>query len=168
MLQFPADAAQPQRVLLQSRADIAPAVVELLRRARRHVRCLHQDLAPFELSQLATIEALHAFLHAHRDASARLLVDSIDWLDTHAARLKLLQRQFPHAVEMRQAVGDDPVGEDAALVADEQHVLVLMASAHGPGEIWFNNPSRAQSLVTTFDRRWQGGAHNLPVVPLGL
>jgi len=168
MLELPADDARPQRVLLHSRSDIVPAVLELLRRARREVRCLHHDLSVFELSQPGTIEALHAFLHGSRYARVRLLLDETDWLDSQAARLRLLQRQLAHAVEIRRAVTDDPVGDDAALIADAAHLLVLSRSPHGAGEIWFNSEPRAQPLVTAFDRRWEAGAHNLPVEPLGL
>jgi hypothetical protein len=168
MLELPTDESRPQRVLLQSRADIVPAVLGMLGRARREVRCLHHDLSVFELAQSAVVEALHAFLHASRYARARLLVDETEWLDTHAARLRLLQRQLSHAVEMRRAISDDPVGDDTALMVDDAHVLVLSRSAHGVGEIWFNSQPRAQPLVTGFDRRWDAGAHNLPVDPLGL
>jgi hypothetical protein len=168
MLEFPADDSKPQRVVIDSRADIVPAVLAVIRRAQREIRCMHHDLAPFELSQIATVEALHAFLHASRRAHVRLLADSTGWLDAHAARLKLLQRQLSHAIDMRLANADDPVGDDAVFIADQAHVLVLSRSPHGLGEIWFNSQPRARPLVTSFDRRWEAGAHNLPVEPLGL
>lgn len=94
MLELPTDESKPQRVLLQSRADIVPAVLGLLRRARREICCLHRDLSVFELSQARTVEALHEFLHHSRYARVRLLVDETEWLDAHAARLRLLQRQL--------------------------------------------------------------------------
>jgi len=168
MLEFPTDDSVPQRVLLQSRTDIVPAVLEVLRRAKHEVRCLHQDLSVFELSQTTLVEALHTFLHASRHVRARLLVEETGWLDSHAARLRLVQRQLSHALEMRRASTDDPVGEDAAFIADDSHVLVLTRSALGLGEIWFNSEPRAHSLVASFDRRWEAASHNLPVDPLGL
>jgi len=168
MLELPADDSLPQRVLLRSRADIVPAVLAVLKRARHEIRCLHHDLSAFELSQVATVEALHVFLHASHRAHVRLLVDATGWLETHAARLKLLQRQLAHSIDMRLAITDDPVGDDAAFIADDAHVLILSRSVHGLGEIWFNNQPRVQPLVTSFDRRWEAGAHNLPVAPLGL
>lgn len=168
MLDLPDDDSLPQRVLLGSRADIVPAVLGVLKRAQHEIRCLHHDLSAFELSQVATVEALHVFLHASHRAHVRLLVDTTDWLQAHAARLKLLQRQLAHSIDMRLAIPDDPVGDDAAFIADDTHVLVLSRSAHGLGEIWFNSEHRARPLATAFDRRWEAGAHNLPVHPLGL
>lgn len=168
MLDLPSDDGVPQRVVVPARADIVPAVRALLERAKREIRCLERDLAPFELSQIATVDALHALLHASRRAHARLLVDDPTWLTTRAARLRLLQRQLSHAVEMRAASSDDPVGDDAALIVDRAHVLVLARSPHGVGEIWLNSEPRVAPLVTAFDRRWDAAAHNLPVDPLGL
>jgi hypothetical protein len=168
MLEFPITDLRPQRVLLQSRADVIPAVLAVLRRAQREVRCLHHDLAAFELDQSANVEAMHSFLHGSRNARVRLLVDETGWLDTHAARLRLLQRQLSHAIEMRRAISDDPVGEEAALIADDAHQLVLVRTPTSLGEVWFNSKPRAQPLVSAFDRRWQTAAHNLPVDPLGL
>jgi len=168
MLELPTDESRPQRVVVESRADLLPAVLGVLRRARRELRCLHHDLSVFELAQPAAVEALHAFLHHSRMARLRLLVDETEWLDTRAARLRALHRQLAHVVEMRRAITDDPVGEDAALIADDAHVLVLSRSTHGLGEIWFNSQPRVQPLLLGFDRRWDAGAHNLPVDPLGL
>lgn len=168
MLVLPPDDGVPQRVVVASRTDIVPAVLALLQRAKRAVRCIERDLAPFDLAQIATVDALHALLHASRQARARLLVDDATWLDTRAARLRLLQRQFSHAIELRAASTDDPVGEDAALIVDHAHVLVLARSQHGVGEIWLNSEPRVTPLVTAFDRRWDAAAHNLPVDPLGL
>jgi len=168
MLELPTDESLPQRVLLQSRADVEAAVLGVLARARREVRCMHHDLSVFGLSRTSIVEALHDFLHHSRSARVRLLVDETGWLDAHAARLRLLQRQLSHAIEMRRAIADDHVGEDTALIVDDAHLLMLGPSAHGIGEIWFNSQPRVQPLLTGFDRRWDGGAHNLPIDPLGL
>lgn len=168
MLELPADDSVPQRVLVPSRADVVPAVLALLKRAQREVRCLHHDLGPFELAQIATVDAMHDLLHASHRARVRLLVDDTTWLDTHAARLRLLQRQLSHAIEMRCASTDDPVADDAALIVDHAHVLVLARSQHAVGEIWLNSEPRVAPLLTAFDRRWDSAAHNLPVDPLGL
>ena len=168
MLDLPTDDSLPQRVLLQSRADIEPAVLGVLRRARRELRCLHHDLSVFQLSRPSIVQALHDFLHDSRNARICLLVDDTAWLDAQAARLRLLQRQLSHAIEMRRAIADDPVGEDCALIVDDAHLLMLSTSAHGIGEIWFNSLPRVQPVLAGFDRRWDAGAHNLPVDPLGL
>jgi hypothetical protein len=169
MIEIPsADDPSPQRVLVTSRSDVVTAVLAVIQRARRGVRCLHRDLAPFALAHSAVVDALHALLHSARAGRVRLLADDTHWLDTQAARLRLLQRQFSHAVELRRTSVDDPVGDDAVLLADDRHLFALGRPPQGPGEIWFNNEPRARALVAEFDRRWETATHNLPVDPLGL
>lgn len=163
----PADPA-PQRTLLDSRKEVGPAVRQIIGLATRLVRCAHHDLEPFGLSLAATVHALERFVLAHRSARIRLLVDDPHWLQRDAARLRLLQRRFSHAVEMRVASSDDAVGEDCLLLADDRHLLSLRGATLGVGEVWINNEPHAQPLVAAFDRRWAAGAHNLPVDALGL
>ena len=111
---------------------------------------------------------LSKFLLAHRSARVRLLVDDSIWLDTRAARLRALQLRFPLALELRVASNDDPVGDDALLIADDATVLDMKPTAQARGDLWLNNKPHAQPLIAAFARRWEAAAHNLPVVPLGL
>lgn len=159
---------QPLRVQLATRDEVDGVCLALLDVAQRTVRCLHRNLAVFELARPATIERLHRFLRGHHAARVQLLVDDAAWLERDAARLKLLQRQFSHAIEIRVANPEDPVGDDAVLLIDDQHSLVLARAAHAIGELWFGNAPHAQPLVAAFERRWEAAAHNLAVYPLGL
>lgn len=162
------DDPAPQRVLIGSRDDLGDAVRIALRIAKRTVRCLHRDLSVFELATIDATESLAALLLGHRSARVRLLVDDPAWLDTRAARLRLLQQRFPHALELRVASADDPVGDDSCVLADDHAVLQLAPSPVARGDFWVHNKPHAQPLIAAFDRRWDAGAHNLAVVPLGL
>jgi hypothetical protein len=154
--------------LITSRAETQAAVLQTIRVATRRLLCLHADLAVFDLSRPEVVEHLLKFLLSHRRAKVRLLVDQVSWLDMRAARLRALQRRFPLALEMRAASSDDPVGDDAMLIADDSTVLNLQPTVQARGDLWLNNKPHAQPLIAAFDRRWEAGAHNLPVVPLGL
>lgn len=158
----------PQRVLITSQDELHESVWIALRLARRKVRCLQRDLSVFELASLAATEALTQLLLGHRNARVRLLVDDPAWLETRAARLRLLQQRFPHALELRVASADDPVGDDACVLADDHAALQLSPTPTARGDLWVRNKPHAQPLIAAFDRRWDAGAHNLAVVPLGL
>lgn len=158
----------PQRALITSRAETREAVLIALAAAHRVVRCLHRDLSVFELSSVAVTDALQRVLLTDRSARVRLLVDDTSWLDQRAARLRLLQQRFPHALEMRAASVDDPVGDDSAILVDSAAALRLEATPLARGDLWLNNAPHAQPMIAHFDRRWEAGAHNLPVMPLGL
>ena len=158
----------PQRALITRRVELATAMERLLRAAGSEVLCMQRDLEPLGLSSSAIVEQFENLLASRRDARVRLLVDDASWLDTHAARLRTLQRFFAHALEIRVANGDDAVGEDTVAIVDRRHVLALTIGKLVQGDLWLHHPLNARTWVSVFDRRWGHAGHNLPVVPLGL
>jgi hypothetical protein len=162
------DDPAPQRVLITSRHELLDAVGVALRLSRRLVRVLHHDLAVFDLTSVAATDALSSILLGHRGARVRMLVDDAGWLEASAARLRGLQRRFPHAIELRVASPDDPVGDDALILGDDHVALQLRPAPTARGDLWVHNKPHAQPLAAAFDRRWDAGAHNLAVSPLGL
>lgn len=162
------DDPAPQRALITSREDLHDAIRTVIRRGRLTLRFLHRDLSPFALSSIDASEELSRLLRGARNARVRMLVDDPAWLETAAPRLRMLQRRFPHALELRVASTDDPVGDDACVLADDHIVLELTPSRTARGDLWVNHKPHAQPLVASFDRRWEAGTHNLPVRPLGL
>lgn len=158
----------PQRVLIASREELHEAVRIALRSGQRTVRALHRDLSVFDLSSIAATESLRELLLGDRSARIRLLVDDAAWLETRAARLRLLQRRFAHALELRVTSDEDPVGEDACVLVDDHAALELRATRTASGSLWLHNKPHAQPLVAAFDRRWNAGGHNLAVCPTGL
>ncbi len=159
---------RPQRVLVSSRAELHTALQVLIGRTRRRLRCLASDLSVLALSDMRTVAALREVLLAHVDNRVQLLVDDMAWLDTQAPRLRNLQRDFPHALHIRCADPQDPVGEDVVAIADDRDALRLQPTVGITGELWCNNVPFVQPLASGFDRRWQRGAHDQPVAPLGL
>ncbi len=162
------DDPAPQRVLIGSREELHQAVGVAIRVSSRMLRFIHRDLSVFNLSSIDATEALSRLLLGSRNARVRLLVDDPAWLDTGAARLRLLQQRFPHALELRVASQDDPVGDDAQVLADDHAALELRPTPAARGDLWLHNKPHAQPRIAAFDRRWEAGAHNLPVTSLGL
>jgi hypothetical protein len=162
------DDPAPQRVLITSREELHEGVGVAIRIARRTLRFVHRDLSVFDLSTIDATEAMSRLLLGDRNARIRLLVDDPAWLDTRAARLRLLQRRFPHALELRVASVDDPVGDDAQALGDDHATLELRPTPTARGDLWLHNKPHAQPHIAAFDRRWEAASHNLPVSPLGL
>jgi hypothetical protein len=160
--------AMPQRRWLTSRAEVAAHLDVLLALSAREVCVADYDLALFALSTRGVVERLERLLVAQRGARVLLLVDDITWLERDAPRLRAMQRHFPHALRMRRAADDDPVGEERVAVFDEQHVIDFQPTRHGIADAWQHHPLRAQAVRRAFERRWQAAAHDLPVAPLGL
>lgn len=158
----------PQRILIASRRELHDAVRIALVSGHRMVRALHRDLSVFDLSSIAATESLRQLLLGDRSARIRLLVDDAAWLETRAARLRLLQRRFAHALELRIASDEDPVSEDAWVLVDDHAAIELRATRSTSGSLWLNHKPHTQPLIAAFDRRWNAAGHNLPASPLGL
>jgi hypothetical protein len=159
---------KPQRTLIDGRADLAQALETILSRATHFVRVMDHDLAPLDVSAAGHVHKLESLLLAHRAARVRLLVDDVRWLDTQASRLRQLQRDFSHALELRVANEADPVGDTSCVLGDSRDALLLKNTVYAQGELWLDHEPHAQPWVSEFDRRWEHAGHNLPVAPLGL
>ncbi len=158
----------PQRLLFSTRAEMDAALLRLIGRARRALRFAAADLSVFALDGVQLVTALRQWLLAHPNNRIRMMADDPTWLDTRAPRLRSLQRDFSHALLLRQADAQDPVGEDVVALADDIDALRLQPTIGIAGELWSNNQPFAQPLIAAFDRRWEHATHNLPVGPLGL
>jgi len=158
----------PQRLLINSRADLQAALLQLIGRARQQLRLAALDLAVFALGDLQVVTALRSVLVAHPNNRIRLLVDDMAWLDNRAPRLRSLQRTFPHALLIRRADPQDPVGGDVVAIGDDLDALRLQPTRGIVGELWCRHGPFAQPLITEFDRRWERATHNQPPQPLGL
>lgn len=158
----------PRRVLFDTRADMEAALLVLIGRARRLLRVAAADLSVFALDAVRPVAAMREVLLAHPDNRIQLLADDTAWLDTRAPRLRGLQRDFSHALLLRRADPQDPVGQDMMVLGDELDALQLQPTIGIVGELWCRNAPYAQPLIAAFDRRWEHASHNLPARPLGL
>jgi hypothetical protein len=158
----------PQRLLIGSRADLAAALLLLIGRARRKLRLAAADLSVFALGDLQPSTAMRALLRADPRNRIHLLVDDMGWLDSRAPRLRSLQRSFSHALLIRCADPQDPVGHDVVGVGDDLDALRLQPAVGVLGEMWCHHGPFAQPLLAEFDRRWEHASHDQPSQPLGL
>jgi len=158
----------PQRLLISSRADLEAALLLLIGRTRRQLRMAAADLSVLALGDLRPVTAMRDVLVVHPSNRIHLLVDDMVWLDTRAPRLRSLQRDFSHALLIRCADAQDPVGHDVVAIGDDLDALLLQPTAAVLGEMWCHHGSFAQPLITEFDRRWEHATHNQPSQPLGL
>ena len=158
----------PQRLLIGSRAELEAALLLLLGRARRQLRLAAADLSALALDDLQAVAAMRDVLLADRGNRIHLLVDDMAWLDTRAPRLRGLQRDFSHALLIRCADPQDPVGHDVVAIGDDVDALRLQPTVGILGEMWCHHGPFAQPLIAAFDRRWEHASHNQPSQPLGL
>ena len=158
----------PQRLRIESRAELEAALLLLIGRARRQLRMAAADLSVLPLGSVQAVTAMRAVLLAHPRNRIHLLVDDMAWLDARVPRLRNLQRDFSHALRIRCADPQDPVGHDVLALGDDLDALHLQPTVGILGEMWCHNGPYAQPLIAGFDRRWEHASHDQPSQPLGL
>jgi hypothetical protein len=158
----------PQRLLIGSRAELEAALLLIVARARRELRLAAADLSVLGPGGSRPVAAMRELLLAHASNRIHLLVDDMTWLDTRAPRLRDLQRDFSHALLVRCADPQDPVGHDVVAIGDDRDALRLQPTVGILGELWCHHGPFAQPLLTEFRRRWEHASHNQPSQPLGL
>ena len=158
----------PQRMLIGSRADLQAALLHLIGRARRQLRFAAADLSALALGDERPATALREMLLGRPGNRIRLLVDDMAWLDARAPRLRSLQRDFSHALLIRCADVQDPVGHEVVAIGDDADALRLQPTVGIVGELWCHHGPFAQPLASEFDRRWEHASHDQPSQPLGL
>lgn len=159
---------RPQRLLITSRGELEASLLLLIGRARRQLRFAAADLSVLALADVRPAAALREVLLAHPGNRIHVLVDDMAWLDTRAPRLRALQRDFSHALLIRSADAQDPVGHDVVALGDSIDALRLQPTIGIVGEMWCHHAPFAQPLISEFDRRWEHASHNRPAQPLGL
>lgn len=160
--------AIPQRGTVTGLTAIAAQVPVLLAAGRQRLRCADRDLSLFALSSRATVEALKTFLLARPTARVQCLVDDPAWLERRAARLRELQRLLPHALELRIAATDDPVGGDRFVAIDTGWLLDACKADTTAAAVLTDGATRVRAALASFERRWHAAGHNLPSSQLGL
>jgi len=156
------------RRTIASRAELAQALLELAGRARRAVRCCSYDAAVFALDAAPLVAALDRLARDSRGARVQVLVEDPLWIETRAPRFKAMRRRLCHAVQVRAASDQDPLGDTVLWLVDDRHGLLLEPGPIVAGELWFDHQQFVRPMLAEFDRRWAAAAHDLPVVPLGL
>lgn len=158
----------PQRLLIGSRAELEAALLLVVARARRELRLAAADLSVLRPGDPRPVAAMRELLLADATNRIHLLVDDMTWLDTRAPRLRQLQRDFSHALLVRCADPQDPVGHDVVAIGDDRDALRLQPTVGILGELWCHHGPFAQPLLAEFRRRWEHASHNQPSQPLGL
>jgi hypothetical protein len=158
----------PHRLLIGSRAELEAALLLLVARARRVLRLAAADLSVLAPGDHRPVAAMRELLLATPSNRIHLLVDDMAWLDTRAPRLRRLQRDFSHALLIRCADAQDPVGHDVVAIGDDLDALRLQPTIGILGELWCHHGPFAQPLLAEFGRRWEHASHNQPSQPLGL
>jgi len=164
----PSDKFEPTERTLDSIAEQAAAIDELLDLARESVRVFDRDLSDMGWNTVARAERLIAFLRRGRSVKLEIIVHDTRWIESSCPRLVQLLRTFGHAITLYKTGAEARAAMDPLVIVDGRHFLHRFHADHGRASLGIEQPVAAKPLATRFDEIWATGEPGLSGTVLGL
>jgi hypothetical protein len=156
-----------QRVL-ETLADQAAAIDELIGLARQTVRVFDHDLSETGWNSPGRAEKLARFLRGNPGARLEIIVHDTQWLERYGPRLANLLRQFAHAITIYRTGPGARSVMDPLVIVDGRHFLHRHHVDHPKATLAIDSPHAASPLVQRFQEIWGTGEPGLSATVLGI
>jgi hypothetical protein len=161
-------AIAPRVHTLATIAEQVAALDELIGLARRSIRVFDGDLSETGWNGVARTQRLAAFLRGSRAARLDIIVHDTRYLETHAARLRALQRLFADSVTINRTGANAKGVTDPLVLVDGLHYLHRFDVDQPRAVLGIMQPRAIAPLVQRFDEIWAGGEPGITATVLGL
>lgn len=140
---------------------------EVIALAKHELRIFEQQLG-ISYNTSARHDAFRHFLLASRRNTIRIVVHDVATIDRFCPRMKLLLRDFGHAVTIHETQTQAKGVYDPFVVADESHSVRRFHFEDLRGLFARNDPIEAATLVERFEEIWEHSTPAVTVNTLGL
>lgn len=154
--------------VLDTLADQAAAIDELIALARQTVRVFDYDLSETGWNTPGRAEKLARFLRGHPGARLEIIVHDTRWLERYGPRLTNLVRQFAHAITIYRTGPEARFAMDPLVIVDGRHFLHRHHVDHPKATFAIDAPQAASPLVQRFQEIWGTGEPGITATVLGL
>lgn len=159
---------QPTSTPIIGLMEIARGIDEIIAAASNRIAIFDRDLADGEYNTAERFNRLKVFLLASRRNRIDIAVHEVDYLERDCARMQLLMRQFPYAVQIHRTLPEAKRVQDAFIVADGRHYIHRFHRDHPRAEKALYEESGAGLLQRRFDEIWTYSEAALSATVLGL
>lgn len=153
---------------VHSRAEANEALVEILTQARRQITVFAPALDRFLFNTSAVAEALATFAAAHRDNTARFLVEHSAQAVHDNGRIVELCRRFRDFIKMRQVDEDDAGLREMYVIADGRSYLHQRDIDASDYLVALDASRVVRPLMLRYEHMWERGSPIASVITLGL
>ena len=161
------DAAPGREWRVESLAEHAQAIDDVLALARQRVQLFDIDLAQGGWNTAARTDALSRFLR-RRNAQLQVIVHDTRWIEANAARFVDLLRQFGAAMTVYKTGPEARGAMDPLLIVDHRHFVHRFHVDRPRAAAAIDMPQAAKPLVQRFEEIWATGEPGLAGTVLGL
>ena len=142
---------QPVTSAIEVPSELTQALDRVIGLAASDIAVFDRDLADGGWNAVPRVDALRAFLLAHRNTRLQIVVHETSHVEGHLPRLCLLLRDFGHKFSLLRTVDDARTVSDAFLIADGRHVVHRFHQDRFRGEMALFAPVKARQLHDRFD-----------------
>ena len=160
--------AQPQRVLLSTRAEYLGAMQQLIGLVQRELRIFDADFSELQIDSRRTHELLHAFLLQGRDNRLYIAVHNTYYVRNYCPRLLDLLRQFSDRMFIHQTEGDAARIQDCLVLADRLHFVRRPVQAQPRAVLRLNDEQESQGIYLRFAEIWESSSPAVSATTSGL
>ena len=161
-------ALAPRHEAIDTISGQIAAIDELIGLATLSIRVFDIDLSMMGWNTVGRVERLAAFLRSSRKARVDLIVHDVRYLESRAARLRNLHRQFSGVVTLCQTGAAARHALDPMVLVDARHYLHRFHIDRPRAALGIEAPQEAQLLSLRFDEIWASHEGEIPATTLGL
>jgi hypothetical protein len=159
---------EPRVVVLNSIAEQAAAIDDLILMARRHVRVFDQDLSQAGWNSAQRAERLTGFLRAARGRRLDIIVHDTRYVESACPRMVALLRTFSYAMSIFKTGDEAKIATDPLVIVDSTHYLHRFHFDQPRATLGIAQPEQTQPLANRFDEIWATGEPGISGTVLGL
>ena len=148
--------------------EIARGIDEVIGAASNRIAIFDRDLADGGYNDSERFNRLKVFLLASRRNRIDIAVHQSEYLERDCARMIVLLRQFPYAVQIHRTLPEAQRVQDAFVIADGQHYIRRFHRDYPRAEKALHDESGAGLLQRRFEEIWIYSEPTLSATLLGL
>jgi hypothetical protein len=144
------------------------AIDELIGLATLSIRVFDIDLSTMGWNTVERVDRLAAFLRSSRKARLEVIVHDVRYLESRAARLRNLHRNYSGVVTLCQTGATSRHALDPMVLVDARHYLHRFHIDRPRAALGIEELQEAQLLSLRFDEIWASREGEIPATTLGL
>jgi hypothetical protein len=165
----PRDARKaPREAVLETVAAQALAIDELIELAEHRIQVFDIDFSQGGWATATRAETLTRFFRRAPNPRLEVIVHDTRWIETSAARLVALLRQFSHAITLYRTGAEAQSVMDPLMIVDDVHLLHRFHISQPRASLSINNAQVAKPFIARFGEIWATGEPGLTGTVLGL
>ncbi len=161
-------AEQPVVAPINSGAELSSAIDEIISKATQRIVIFDRDLQEGGYNTAQRFNRFKVFLLGNPHNRLDIALHKSEYLERDCARMMILLRQFPHAINIHRTLPEAQRVSDGFVVADGLHFVHRFHFDHPRGKTVFQDEAGGGLLLRRFEEIWTYTEPAVATTVLGL